>query len=236
MSQGTPPPSAPGGPTPSGWPEQPPGGQPWQQPAAPQQPPAPQPGPGGWQQVPPQSPPGAGQMGPGAPLAGASGVAWARVRTLGLVMVALSVLAVLCRVIVDVASMAFTGAVLDMQTGDPTGAAAGLGLLGILVGGTGIVLALALFVLAVIVAVTAREQARIGAIVVAVAVPLSALTYWVVGAITSGIVRAAIQDSFSTGALIIPSAVDVVRILVIGAIYLVGSLMVVRTARRRLSA
>ena len=185
------------------------------------------------------SPAGAAYPGAVGAAPGQDGVAWKRIRTLGIAMIALSVLAVLARVILDLAYIIGAGAAQDAQLGIQSGGAIGLGLANIAIGGGGVVLAFALFVIAVIVAVTAREKARLGGILVAVAVPVSAITYWVVSFIVgfiAGAMGLGPAGMLTEGTVRATFGADIARILLIAVVYLVGSYFVLSTAKKKLGA
>ncbi|GAA1734018.1 hypothetical protein [Brachybacterium phenoliresistens] len=185
------------------------------------------------------SPAGAGYPGAVGATPGPDGVAWKRIRTLGIAMIALSVLAVLARLILDLAYIFGAGAAQDAQMGIQSGGAIGLGLANLVIGGGGVVLAFALFVIAVIVAVTAREKARLGGILVAVAVPVSAIAYWVLSFVVgfiAGAMGLGPAGLLTEGTVRATFGADIARILLIGVVYLVGSYFVFSTAKKKLGA
>ncbi|WP_232820158.1 hypothetical protein [Brachybacterium sp. YJGR34] len=183
-----------------------------------------------------------GAPGPaGAPqFAPAEQVNWGRVKLLGITLLVGSALLLLVRLGVDLASLVMAENLAD-ESLEPGGVAIGASLVTILLFIANIVLSLVVIGVGIAAAVIGRGRARVGGIVVAASIPVSVVLYWILSFVVGFIAGAmAFQDPAATGLSAttyrVSSGIDMLRVLVMGAVMLYASFLVYSTARRKLGA
>ncbi|WP_177348985.1 hypothetical protein [Brachybacterium avium] len=220
----------------------------WGQPEQPAPAPQPQwgqPSPSQWGQASPAAGPAgypgaAGQygMGTGPQLGAGDGVNWKRVKLIGLILLISAAVLLLLRLGINLST--FIGAD-DLAASDAGGeiGAAGVGssLANLVLYGLNFLVNLIVLGLGIAAAVMGRGRARVGGIIAAVAIPLSAVLFWVfvfLAGIIMGI-AGVIDDQSTTAIYYVTAGAGVVHALVIVAIIAVGSFFVFSTASKKLS-
>lgn len=219
----------------AGSPAQPQWGQPGEQPQWGQ--PAPSSMPGGYPGSAGHSGTGTGpQFEPG------DGVDWRRVKLLGLILLVGSVLLLLVRLGINLASFIGAEELATSNGGGELGALGiGTGLATIVLFLANLVLSLIMLVLGIMAAVTGRGRARTGGIMVAITIPASVALYWILSIIVAVLLLATGMAETTTGELTgtgyrISAAVDALRALLMVAVIGVGSFFVHSTAAKKLAA
>lgn len=193
--------------------------------------------PGGYPGAAGSAGPGAGpQFGPG------DGVNWRRVKLIGLLLLGGTVLVLLLRLGINLATFIAAEDLAASATGDDVGTVGmGSGLVSIVLYILNFVVGLALFMLGIVAAVMGRGRARVGGIVVAAAIPVSVALYWIVTIVMAVILVSTGVADGETGAITstgyrITSGVNALHALVIVALLGLGAFFVHSTASKKLSA
>lgn len=181
-------------------------------------------------------------MGTGPQFEPGDGVNWRRVKLLGLMLLIGTVLLLLIRLGINLASFIGADEIAASDSGGEMGALGiGAGLTSLVLTIASHALGLVLFVLAIIAAVMGRGRARIGGSMVAIAVPVSVILYWIVTVIVAVALLGTGMADVDTGELTgagyrIAAGVDVLRNLLVIAVIGLGSFFVHSTAAKKLSA
>ncbi|HEX7349663.1 hypothetical protein [Brachybacterium sp.] len=182
-------------------------------------------------------------MGTGPQFGAGDGVNWRRVKLIGLILLGGTALVLLVRLGINLA--AFIGAddlAASGATGEVGAVGAGSSLVSLLLYGLNFLLGTALLVLGIIAAVMGRGRARAGGIVVAAAIPLSVILYWIftfLAGVIWGIVTGASGETADAGSATlyyVTAVTGVVHALLVVAILALGSFFVHSTASKKLSA
>ena len=253
------PPPAPQSPQPQqqpqwGSPEQAPPSQPqWGQPSPQSAPqfgsPAAPPSQPQWGQASPAGAPGgypgaAGQagMGSGPHLGSADGVNWKRVKLIGLILLAGTALVLLLRLGINLATFIGADDIAANDSGGDVGAVGiGSGLASLVLYILNFLVGFIMFVLGIVAAVIGRGRARVGGIVVAAAIPVSVVLYWLLNIVMAVILMGAGAVDDQTGAITsagyrITAGTSFLHTLVIVATLGLGSFFVHSTASKKLAA
>lgn len=226
-----------------------PSGDSWGQPSpAPQQnqwgQPSPAAAPGGYPGAaqPPAGPQYAGQQFAGQQYAGAQlapdYVNWRRVKLLGLLLLGGAALLVIFRVGAGIGYIVGADVVSDASAdGLPSAVGLGSSIVATLFAIGNLVVSLAMLVIAIMAAVTGRGKARVGGIIVAVAIPVAVVLSWIIGLIMTLIMFAASTNGLLTANdYRIIYGVDLLRAILMVAVIAYGAYMVHSTARKKLGA
>lgn len=198
-----------------------------------------------WGQASPAAPGGypgaAGQsgLGTGPQFDAGDGVNWKRVKLIGLILLAGTVAVLLVRLGINLAIVVGADDMVASDTGGEVGAVGvGSSLVLLLLYGLNFLLGLVLFVLGIVAAVMGRGRARVGGIVVAAAIPVSVVLYWVFNFVTGVIlgITGAIDGSSSTAVYYGTAGAGALHALLIVVILALGSYFVHSTASKKLSA
>ncbi len=212
--------------------QQPQWGQP--SPAAPAQP--------QWGQASPAGAPGGypGSTGFAGPqFEAGNGVNWRRVKLIGLILLIGTAVLLLVRLGINLTTLIGAEDMAASDAGEELGAAGiGSSLASLLLYGVNFIVALALLALGITAAVMGRSRARVGGIVVAAAIPLSAVLYWItvfLAGVVFGIMGGSVDEPGSS--IYVTTAVaGILHALVMTVIIGVGAFLVHSTARKNLSA
>lgn len=201
-----------------------------------------------WGQASPVPPPvgypgsaGHGGMGAGSQFGPGDGVNWRRVKLLGLLLLIGTVLLLLVRLGINLASFIGAEELAATDAGGEMGALGiGTGLAAIVLFLANLVLSLVMLVLGIMAAVMGRGRARTGGIMVAVTIPVSVALYWILSIIVAVILLATGMAETTTGELTgtgyrISAAVDALRALLMVAVIGLGSFFVHSTAAKKLA-
>ncbi|MGO1894514.1 MAG: hypothetical protein ACTH1O_01605 [Brachybacterium sp.] len=185
---------------------------------------------------------GRSDMGAGPQFRPGDGVNWNRVKLIGLILLVGTVLVLLVRLGINLAS--FIGAE-DMAATDTGGELGGVGigssLVGLVLYIANFLLGLSMFVLGIVAAVMGRGRARVGGIVVAAAIPVSIVLYWIFTVVMAAILMASGGADAESGAITsagyrITAGATTLHALLIVALLGLGSYFVHRTASKKLAA
>ena len=220
----------------------------WGQPEQPAPAPQPQwgqPSPSQWGQASPAAGPAgypgaAGQygMGTGPQLGAGDGVNWKRVKLIGLILLISAAALLLLRLGINLSTFIGADDLAASNAGGEIGAAGvGSSLANLVLYGLNFLVNFIVLGLGIAAAVMGRGRARVGGIIAAVAIPLSAVLFWVfvfLAGIIMGI-AGVIDDQSTTAIYYVTAGAGVVHALVIVAIIAVGSFFVFSTASKKLS-
>lgn len=197
--------------------------------------------PGGY----PGAPQGAGThygMGTGAQFDMGDGVNWKRVKLIGLILLAGTAAVLLVRLGINLAVFIGADDLAATDTGGDLGAAGvGSSLASLLLYILNFLLSAAMLALGIVAAVMGRGRARVGGIIVAAAIPVSVILYWVFTFLAGVIWGVAMGASGETAEATSPTVyyisagTGVVHALLIVAILALGSFFVHSTASKKLS-
>lgn len=182
---------------------------------------------------------GVSGMGTGSQFGTDDGVNWKRVKLLGLSLLIGTVLLLLIRLGINLATIIGAEDLAASETGGEISATGiGSSLASLVLYGLNFLLGVIMCVLGIVAAVMGRARARVGGIVVAAAFPVSAILYWVfifVAGIIMGILGV-LDEGSTTSVYYITAGTGVVHALVMVAIIALGSFFVYSTASKKLSA
>ena len=193
----------------------------------------------------PGAPQGAGAqygMGTGPQFDMGDGVSWKRVKLIGLILLAGTAAVLLVRLGINLASFIGAEDMAATDTGGELGAAGvGSGLVSIVLYIVNFLLSAAMLALGIVAAVMGRGRARAGGIIVAAAIPVSIVLYWILTVLIAVILVASGGADDQTGALTatgyrITAGVTTLHALFIVVILALGSFFVHSTASKKLSA
>lgn len=169
------------------------------------------------------------------------GANWHRVKLLGMCLLIGTVLLLVVRLGINLAAFIGADAIAANSSSGELGAlGVGTGLATIVLLLANLLLSIIMLVLGILSAVAGRERARVGGIMIAVAIPVSVVLYWILNLIVAVILLASGVTDASSGDLPgrgyrISSAVDSVRAVLMVAVIGIGSFLVHSTARKQLS-
>ncbi|WP_394216529.1 hypothetical protein [Brachybacterium vulturis] len=170
------------------------------------------------------------------------GVNWKRVKLIGLILLIGTVVLLLARLGVNLASFIAADDLAATDTGGEAGALGiGSGLASVLLYGLNFLVGFLMFALGIAAAVMGRGRARVGGIVVAVAIPVSVVLFWILAIVMAAILMATGGADDQTGAITaagyrITAGTNALHALVMVAIIGLGSFFVHSTASKQLTA
>lgn len=201
-----------------------------------------------WGQASPPAAPGgypgaAGQpgMGTGPQFGPGDGVNWKRVRLFGLILLIGAAVLLLLRLGINLSMFIGAADIAATNTGgDPGATAIGSSLALLVLYPTNWFVGIVLLTLGIIAAVMGRGRARVGGIIVAVAIPLSVILYWilniVVGFLLVGIGVTDPSAGLTATSYRISAGIDALHSIAIAATVGLGAFFVFSTATKKLSA
>lgn len=202
------------------------------------------PAPSAWGQASPAAPGGhPGAAGRGGPWpAPGEGVDWRRVRTLGRLLLIGTALLLVTRLGINLATFVAADelAVTD-PSGTPGALLIGTGVTTLVLFVVNLLLSLGMMILGLLAAVKGRQRARVGGIVVAAAIPVSVVLYWILSVLVAVVLFSTGGADIATGQLTgsayrLSAGIDALRTLLMVAVIALGSSFVHRTATRKLAA
>lgn len=202
-----------------------------------------------WGQASPAGAPGAypgavgsSGLGNGPEVGTGDGVNWRRVKLIGLILLAGTALVLLLRLGINLATFIGADDIAASNSGGDVGVVGmGSGLVSLVLYILNFLVGFILFVLGVVAAVMGRGRARVGGIVVAAAIPVSVILYWVLNIVMAVVLMATGAADDQTGAITgtgyrITAGTNFLHVLVIVAMLGLGSFFVHSTATKKLSA
>lgn len=155
-------------------------------------------------------------------------------RKIGLAMVILSALVLLVRLGLPLNYFLLSGTPGALESGNM---GVGSGILSLLVGISNLILSLALLVLGILGIIQFRGKARTGSIIVVATIVLSVPLTFILGFIV-GLVAALATGvtTMTTGTMIAFAIVELLRVLLVGAALILGSMMVQRWGKQTTAA
>lgn len=174
----------------------------------------------------------------GGPQGAGDGVNWQRVKLLGTLLLGGAALLLVLRVGVGLTQLVGADGTASVNAGGTPGAVGfGSSIVVLLLAIANLVVSLAMIVIGIMAAVSGRGKARAGGIIVAVAIPVAVVLYWIVLIIMSFVVVAATGDGYvSAGHFRLIYGVDLIRAVLMVAVIAYGAYMVHSTARKKLGA
>lgn len=170
------------------------------------------------------------------PPMGAPETNWSRARTLGIALLVISVLSLLVSLGVGISLVVFGGSGA-MASDELSGLAAGSSIIYVLLGLVDGFVTLCLFILAVVTIFLTTERARVGAIIIGAGIIVSIICYWI-GTIALGLIAGVTGDipgEITAGEGAVVYGLDLLRVLVFGILFVVGSYLVHSTAKKKLA-
>lgn len=172
----------------------------------------------------------------------ADGVNWSRVKFLGLLLLIGAALLLVIRLGVGIGQIVGADATATVNSGGTPGAVGmGSSVVVLLLAIGNLIVSLAMIVLGIMAAVMGRGRARAGGIIVAVAIPVAIVLYWV-------LIFGLVLVFFAGGSVDVDSGamaashyrtvygIDLIRMIIMVAVIGFGAFMVHSTARKKLSA
>ncbi|ATG53118.1 hypothetical protein CFK38_05340 [Brachybacterium vulturis] len=181
-------------------------------------------------------------MGAGPQLDAGDGVKWKRVKLIGLILLIGTAVLLLARLGINLASFIAADDLAASDTGGEIGAVGiGSSLASVLLYGLNFLVNIIVFGLGIAAAVMGRGRARVGGIIAAVAIPVSAVLFWILLFVMVAILMATGVADEQTGAITaagyrITAGTNALHALVMVAIIGLGAFFVHSTASKKLSA